>query len=226
VSAEKFIEDNWPHVRFVTFTQGEALYSLEGCKELLRPFTDTWSRGGYKFQVYWEIQEERSKREGVERWHAHVLINKEWASWELSDDHKRAAALGWGTQSPDVQRIKSDTAEGLSRYVCKRIGRYLTKADKDGIPKRVRLTGGSRSVRVGTVKFGWRKGLSAVYRAGCQALHDAAKKSQELYGAKGKSWSVPGWSDARGQAEVWRIGCIVMGLSYVDVMHRLLVDSS
>jgi hypothetical protein len=89
--------------------------------------------------------------------------------------------------------------------VVRYLTRYLTRDLRSHVPRRVRLTSGRASNKVGTTRFQWVGGLARVWRTGCSAVGHQPK-----------------WSDNKGQRDVWRRGCVCLGLSYLGVMRRLL----
>ena len=104
-------------------------------------------------------------------------------------------------------RIRKElgTAETHWLALRKYLTRYLTRNFSDHVPHRVRLTSGRADNKVGTTRFQWVGGLARVWRTGCSVLSYQPK-----------------WSDNKGNRDAWRLGCLRLGISYLDVMHCLV----
>jgi hypothetical protein len=133
----------------------------------LRPVIDRLRRMGIVFIVVWQRQRKRGLKEGnAGSWHAHILVNRRWL--DVRDWRSFVVARGWGAQSPDLLMVgkgsyRFQTTDKLVTYLC----RYLTR-DYATEERRVHLSGGSRSARAGTVKFGWVGGDARAWRVGCE----------------------------------------------------------
>jgi hypothetical protein len=214
VRLERFLINNLPNVWLVTMTFHENVIVKGEAMRRWKPVADYLTRHGVGWCGVWQQQKRGA-------WHHHFLVNK---YIDVVGFRDFVVARGWG-QFVNIEAVGRD--HGGRRFqdagrVVKYLTRYLTRDFSDHVPRRIRLTSGRSSNKVGTVRFQWVGGLARVWRLGCSSLSAAAERSHELYGAHGHSWSLPRWSDGRGSAAVWRAGCIIAGLNYVDVMRRIL----
>jgi hypothetical protein len=105
---------------------------------------------------------------------------------------------GWG-QFVNIEAVgqehggrKFQEPKQLVRYLT----RYLTRNFCDHVPRRVRLTSGRASNKVGTTRFQWLNGFSRAWRVGCDLFVSVFSR-------------VPTWSD---RETVMLYGCIELGL--------------
>ena len=162
-----------------------------------KPVADWLKRHGIDWCGVWQQQKRGA-------WHHHFLINKYIS---VVPFREFVIARGWG-QFVDIEAVGEKHGgrrfQDASRVV-KYLTRYLTRDLCGHVPSRVRLTSGCVTNKIGTTRFHWVRGLARIWRAGCSALG-----------------YLPQWNDHKGKRDAWRLGCIRCGVSYSDVMHRLL----
>ena len=197
VRLERFLSLNLPNCWLVTMTFHENVIVKQEAMERWKPVADWLKRHGIDWCGVWQQQKRGA-------WHHHFLIDK---YIEVVGFREFIVARGWG-QFVNIEAIGGQ--HGGRRFqdpkrLVKYLTRYLTRNFCDHVPRRVRLTSGRASNKVGTTRFQWAGGLARVWRTGCSAVGYQPK-----------------WSDNKGQREVWRRGCLRLGLSYVEVVRRLL----
>jgi len=197
VRLERFLSVNLPNCWLVTMTFHENVIEKKEAMRRWKPVADYLKRHGIDWCGVWQQQKRGA-------WHHHFLINK---YINVVAFREFVVARGWG-QFVNVEAVgqqhggrKFQSPKQLVKYLT----RYLTRDFCDHVPLRVRLVSGRADNRVGSTRFGWVGGLARVWRAGCRMVGHQPK-----------------WNDNKGQREVWRRGCLCLGISYVGVMQRLL----
>ncbi|NQU12146.1 hypothetical protein HQ590_15235 [bacterium] len=196
---EQFLERHLPHVWLATFTFQENITDKREAMHRWKPVADWLRRHGVDHVGVWQQQKRGA-------WHHHVLVNR-----YLNVVGLRAfcVARGWGSFL-NIERV----GQGSRRFaapgrVVQYLTRYLTRDFCDHVPRRVRLTSGRASNKVGTTRFQWVNGLAKVWRTGCTLL--------------GRQ---PAWGDDRDQRRVWLLGCERLGLDYAEVRWRLVMGTA
>jgi hypothetical protein len=197
VRLERFLSVNLPNCWLVTMSFHENVIVKKEAMKRWKPVVDWLRRHGIDWCGVWQ-QQKRGAR------HHHFLINKYINVVSLREF---VVARGWG-QFVNVEAVgqqhggrRSQDAECVVKYLT----RYLTRGLCGHVPIRVRLTSGRADNKVGTTRFNWVGSLARVWRTGCS-----------LPGYQ------PKWNDYKAQRNLWRRGCLRLGLSYVEVMQRLL----
>lgn len=209
IRLERFLSVNLPNCWLVTMTFHENIVEKKEAMKRWKPVADYLKRHEIDWCGVWQQQKRGA-------WHHHFLINKYIS---VVPFREFILARGWG-QFVNIEAIGQQHGGKRfqdARRVVKYLTRYLTRDLCEHVPRRVRLTSGKCSNRVGTTKFSWRGGLARVWRQGCEAYCMGFKDGiwQQLRG-------VPQWSNSKGRSNVWRLGCQRAGVSYVEVMQRLL----
>ncbi len=204
---EQFLSANVGHCYLMTATFAESITDKREAARRWKPLRDYLSRQGVEGVGVWQRQRARGQREGNEgAWHVHVVVNQRLDIGKL---RAFVTAHGWGPFI-NLRFIHGHARDWFAQpeKVVKYLTRYLTRdlCESEG---RSQMQVRVECPRSGTVKFRWRSGAAAVWRAGCAALG-----------------YVPAYNDAKGRADAWRLGCVHYGISYSNLMGAFVVGAS
>jgi len=209
VRLERFLISNLPNVWLVTMTFHENVIVKREAMRRWKPVADYLTRHGVGWCGVWQQQKRGA-------WHHHFLVNK---YIDVVGFREFVVARGWG-QFVNIEAVGAEHG-GLrfqdAQRVVRYLTRYLTRDLCEHVPRRIRLTSGRTANKVGTTRFAWVGGLARIWREGCDAYCMGLKD-----GVWQKLREVPRWSNNKRRRDVWRLGCLRAGVSYVEVMRKIL----
>jgi len=153
-----------------------------------KPVADYLKRHGIDWCGVWQQQKRGA-------WHHHFLVNKYISVVAFREF---VVSRGWG-QFVNIEAVaKQHRGRRFQdvRQIVRYLTRYLTRDFCDHVPRRVRLTSGRASNKVGTTRFQWLNGFSRAWRVGCDLFATAFSR-------------FPTWRD---RETVMLYGCIELGL--------------